>query len=321
MYKLFCALALASPLVFAQTPVSDSSQKVYESVWAWKLSTPTREVYLLGELHQFNITKDEQISHSLAKRIFDMPNQVFCENTAIADGYAGKRLQDRISASSWEKFKEAVQKAVAITPVFVKDVPPQQISDNLINFLDKSNYYALKSIFPGMAITYQHRIQNHLNFKTVPGFLQENVWSKNTKCLFLEPKGHADTVWNQHCGVNDDALSEKLIRAYLPYFDQHNEVNQLDGSSLAQTEFLRLDADKDSLSLILRRDRFASEANLCNLKPRNTAWFEVIKPQLAINGPPIVIIAGAGHIVGEYGLLSMLCQAGYCSAKRIFKLE
>ena len=123
--------------------------------------------------------------------------------------------------------------------------------------------------------------------------------------------------WNRGCEV-DDASYEKLVLQYLPEFYKDFASDLILNFD---DEFKRPGADAASLEKFLRDSPSFEHMERCNIKPRDELWMEVIKPQLTTKGSPLVIVAGAAHMVGEYGLLNMLCQAGYCGAKRIFKLE
>ena len=318
LHKIFCVLAFASPLVFAQTPVSDPPQKVYESVWAWKLDTPLRDVYFLGEDHFFVVPKNIQISHSIGTQILSIVDPVLCENTTQFVDPSNKGLEQRLSAKTWQLLKTAIRAALIKSSEYRSDSPELQKNiDAELRKLRYSNYMDLTQFFPRFAHTLTNRkllAEITKDVKVVPGFIATHALKR---CEFME-SAEIKKNWNPGCEV-DDASYEKLITAYLPDF--YNEPEKKLKIEQYETESMRPGADTDSLEKVLRANLGYEVMVQCSLKPRHERWMPIIMRQLNVKGAPLVIVAGSAHIVGEYGLLNQLCQAGYCGARRIFKLE
>ena len=325
LYKLFFYLSvLVSMPVFSQTSTPEAFGKVYESVWAWKLTTPLRDVYLLGEQHRFLVPKNVQISHSLGTQILAATNPLLCENSSRFIDPNPKQLKQRVSPETWLLLKEAIKAALNKSTEHTPESPAllRAVDAELVK-LNSQTYYNLMQVYPGWARSLINRtdIAKILaeNVKAVPGFIAEHG---SKRCVYMESADFKNYL-NPGCEVND-ARYEKLIMSHLPEFhkEPHAPFDWQDlKSDSYETEFMRTYADTDSLEKVHNSLPDNDVFEQCNIKPRDERWMEIIKPQLTTKGPPLVIAAGSGHIVGQYGLLNMLCQAGYCGAKRIFKLE
>jgi TraB/PrgY/gumN family len=156
------------------------------------------------------------------------------------------------------------------------------------------------------------------------GFLKEIVSKErknNTaKQASIERSDEGYRAWSENCSQAGD--TEALI---LEILDLTGNKSSESIRSVEEflTEFRKNTSTTKNISSSYRKLPLESYTQRCAVKSRNLLWMKKIKEELRSNEntQPLMVVAGIGHVVGEFGLLSLLCKEGYCKAERVTQLN
>jgi TraB/PrgY/gumN family len=322
-YKL-AALAFMYAAAFSAHSQSQSQSQLQknsfvESVWLWQIETPTRLVYIAGEMHDHAITADENLSHLLANTAYDLSSHILIE-AVDTDRLGNSLLKNRLSAPTWAALETAIRYSVTKKLAVNKDLTAAQRNtpiENIIDVINRMPDERLFRVLPTMLLPLPD--ENSDVFRNEIGFLKKISSSDNkgnlTKQSVIEK---ADEAWSESCNKPSDIelLISEILIATGPNA-QKSEGNIQD----VINEFRNPRATTASLTQRIENSLFWDILNKCTVRPRNLKWITKIKNELGKDNQPLMIVAGAGHVVGDTGLLSLLCKEGYCNSKRIHLVD
>jgi uncharacterized protein YbaP (TraB family) len=322
-YKL-AALVFIYAAVFSAYSQSQSQSQLQknssvESVWLWQIETPTRRIYIAGEMHDHAITADENLSHLLANTAYDLSSHILIE-AVDTDQLGNSLLKNRLSAPTWAALDTAIRYSVPKKLAINKDLTAAQRNTPIENIIDVINRMPDERLFRVLpTILLPLPDENSGAFRNEIGFLKKISSSVNkgnlTKQTVIEK---ADEAWSESCSKPSDTellISEILIATGPNAHESESNIQDV------VNEFRNTRASTASLTQRIENSLFWDILNKCTVRPRNLKWITKIKNELGKDKQPLMIVAGAGHVVGDTGLLSLLCKEGYCNSKRIHLVD
>jgi hypothetical protein len=296
----------------------------FESVWLWRVDTPNRTIYLAGEIHDHLLAPGERLSHKLAYAAYESSSRVLLEGGNSLRTYRDKELKGRLTPETWTALSQAVGSAVtrelqAITGL--TDAQRNQANDAHIDTVNRLTDFALYLGLSGLLASPPEQLGL---WRSEAGFLKkiakEQGHGNFRKIGFLELKNNAIRVWSDQCGEPDK--TELLVKRILAFsklpFSYSLQLKQ--DLSLAFKNPLTSDY---AITQTLQTFPLQDVESTCTVRPRNLQWIEKIQQELVLDrsDKPLMIVAGLSHIVGETGLLELLCKQGYCKAQRVFQVD
>ena len=296
------------------------TQKV-PAIWAWKISSEKRTIYLLGELHSFSRLKNKIIDYQLGNDIYLLSNEIWTEFDGTIDGEKNPSnpLSTLLSPSTWSRLKKEIRESINKLSA-KKGEKTDQFIENFIQKISQSDAYnAYFSI--GVLVSATLNVNNP-DFYPQLGF--GNNLKKEKKLRFeknhfqIESSTTATDAWTKHCSSKDKA--EDLINAALDDLDAA-KTEYSNVSSKIQDAFLRSGTTLDEFINVYLGTTDGKILHECNITPRNYEWLPKLKQRLETKGEPITFLVGIGHIGGSEGLISLLRKEGYTDIKRIYSVE
>lgn len=292
----------------------ESKKSVFESVWLWQIDTPSRRIYLAGELHNHAVSSNENLSHRLAYAAYDLSSHVLTEALDI-NKLSNDLLRHRLTATTWAELNAAIRTSVTGKLNANKNLSSAQRAvpiDDVINVIDRMPDERLFRTLPDIL---RPLPEKNDDFKNEIGFLKKIYSNKNgrnqSKQSLIEKP---ENFWSKTCSKPSD--TESFIREILIETGPNAEKTERRIQELAN-EFRNPDATTASLNTTVENSPLWNILNKCTVLPRNIEWIKKIKSQLGKDNRPLMVVAGAGHVVGETGLLALLCKEGFCNSKRI----
>lgn len=296
------------------------TQKV-PAIWAWKISSEKRTIYLLGELHSFSRLKNKIIDYQLGNDIYLLSNEIWTEFDGTIDGEKNPSnpLSTLLNPSTWNRLKKEIRESINKLSAKKSDKTDQFIGNFIQKISQSDAYNAYFSI--GVLVSSTLNLNNP-DFYSQLGFgnnlKKEEKLSFEKKHFQIENSTTATDAWTKHCSSKDKA--EALINAALDDLDAaKTEYSKV--SSRMQDAFLRSGTTLDDLTNVYLETTDGKILHECNITPRNYEWLPKLKQHLETKGEPITFLVGIGHIGGSEGLISLLRKEGYTDIKRIYAVE
>jgi uncharacterized protein YbaP (TraB family) len=295
----------------------------FESVWLWRIDTPSRQIYIAGENHDHLLSSNELISHRLAYSAYELSDRVLLESVSMKR-LTDNQLKNRLTPQTWEELATLVRNSIASKKSLMKNSTADQTSipvENIVEFVNRQSDRVLADFLPSLLLpTSADRDQ----LKLEKGFLKEitlKTHNENSKKVgFLEGQNAGDTAWLKSCGQPSD--TELLVREILNATG-HNSQNFIRTHKEFLTEYRSAKGTTESISKLIKSIPLWETLNKCTVLPRNFEWITKIKQELLLSNSkqPLMIVVGIGHVIGDTGLLSLLCKEGYCQPKRILQIN
>jgi hypothetical protein len=320
--KLFITIVAA--LTVACNAWSQEHVKTIPAVWAWEIQGNSRTIYLLGEMHFFDVDSGAKVDYQLAQRIYDFSDKAWTESLSYLtnSSSAKKKNSQRLKAAIWIELQEEI--ATTINAAYAKKTTKEKkdFYASVIQELDELNtprllatldlYASIKYAFETkqMAKNRQDGLISYLMK------LENKTGSK--KLVPMEPAGISETLWATQCDTDENL--ENVVSSRLKFFNKEYFAKS---SALAkiQKNFVEQKIDINALHKIVSAAPDWALTEKCDISPRNMLWFPYLKQALDSAGSPIVFIVGIGHIGGENGLLALLEKNGYGKVRRIYDIK
>jgi len=300
---------------------AQSSEQPTPSVWAWEVSSKSRTIYLLGELHYFIGVAGMNISHELGKDIYELSNKVWTETQQIIPDNppSANKISQQVTAETWNKIEPAVKGVID----HFRNKPTSEKEFLLRRFMNEFNRNDPITAYANLGIVSSFKLQrDRPDFLSYSGLIatlnQLEKQNSRRKLSELEKNTTISDMWWKHCDTKEKA--EVMITAGLQKLDPSYAFEN-DLSKNIQTIFLRSGSD---LTDIMNAHLSIDEGPVlleCTVTPRNHAWLPRLLEALESSGPPISFLVGIGHIGGEEGLLALLKANGHTNIKRIFSVK
>lgn len=319
--QIFYIVSLAIVAVNAYAQKESKSffnpPNTFDSVWLWQVDTPNRLLYIAGERHDHALSSQEAISHELATTAYELSSRVLTES--INNKWSGKdQLKSRLTPSTWVALDSAIRKSVASKLATKKDLATEQRNasiDDVVEVINRMQDGMLFLTLPGML---QPTPEKESQQRVENGYLKkitiEKYENKTGKQSALETSDAPNSLWLKNCGQPSD--TESLIREILietgPNAQKTEHRIQEDVN-----EFRSINATTESMTQQVINSVYWKTLNKCTVHPRNLEWIKKIKNELSNDKQPLMIVVGIAHVVGDTGLLSLLCKEGYCHSKRV----
>lgn len=294
------------------------------AVWAWEIQGSNRTIYILGEIHFFDVDKGVKIDYQLAQRIYDFSDKAWTESLSQLENSAPakKKNSQRLKSTTWKELQ--VQVSSTINTAYAKKTATERedFYAKVIEELDSLNtprLVASLDLYASVKNTFETKIIIKNRQEGLITYLMKLEKSKVTKKLFaMEPAGIDETLWADQCDTDENL--ENIVSGRLKFFN-NEYFSKLSGLANIQKQFVEQQIDINALHKIVSAAPDWTLTEKCSVNPRNILWLPYLKEALAGSGPPIVFIVGIGHLGGENGLLALLEKNGYSKVKRIYSVE
>jgi hypothetical protein len=302
----------------------DKSKTLVDSVWLWEVKTERSVIYVAGEMHDHKLLPSEVLSHELAETAYKASALIFLE-AIFYKRFSKDKLSERITTRTWEKLTEAVRKSVKEKQEeanFLGSFEPDESAKELMKFVDRlPNHLLIGEISALLSPVWKAA----KNIRSEVGFLRQTMDQKNSssalKHRMLEKDDSVEMSWKKHCGSPNDAQDqvELLLNTRnsksLPFLDTEG------GAKLISLFKYNETATAMFVNSVFNLDPTWKILNDCSVAPRNRDWMKRLKPEIEAADKPIMLVVGIGHVVGDTGLLALLCAEGYCKSRRIMNTE
>jgi uncharacterized protein YbaP (TraB family) len=315
-FAVFGAYGQTKPKVLTDVP------SVFDSVWLWQVDTPTRRLYIAGELHDHAIAPKEVISHRLAYEAYESSSRVLTESVNTTQ--LGKnQLKNSLTPSTWAALDKAIRKSVVTKLAANKNLTVQQRNvsiDDVVGVINSMSdarlFLTLPDILRPLPAAYDGEFRNEVGF--LKKIVTETHKDKLTKQIAIETLDSSDTAWSQYCGQPSD--TESLISEILNATGPNAQLTEKKIQELTN-EFRSSSATIESITQRIKKTSYWETLNKCSVRPRNLEWMKRILQEIGLDKQPLMVVVGIGHVVGDTGLLSLLCKEGYCQSKRIKQVD
>jgi uncharacterized protein YbaP (TraB family) len=300
---------------------AENKERITPSTWAWKISSETRTVYLLGEHHNFNLNTNILISHKLGFDIYKASSKIWIEplqkvpDKIDETRYLKNQLTYEVLQSTTNHINKVIEKFENLTESEKKYVRSQYLSDFLKN--DPITAYIMLSNLAQVQVN-----ANNLDLLNSPGFTlvlmgYENA-KESKKINLIEANNAVSETWWNNCGNKNKA--NDLIKIALNKFS-NNYLFENDLTLETQHQFIDGNNNVNKFIEILLTHPEGKILQDCMLIERNKSWMPLFKESLSTKGAPITFLVGAWHIGGNHGLLELLKKEGYTNITRIYTIE
>jgi uncharacterized protein YbaP (TraB family) len=288
--RLFCA-PWAVCLIVLVTACSTTNRPVESKATLWKVKGDHNTMYLLGSVHV--LSKETYPLKPALERAFDDSNQVVFEIDLTR--FTPKRFQ--------EEFKRT-----ALYPD----------GQSLSKKLSPATVDLLKSVLPAYSLA----LNKVERFK--PWFLAEWLSSRALEMAGFSDRLGVDLYFYRKAeAAGKPVVGLETLRDQAQIFDRFNDeenelylVNTISGlPSYAEMVRRLVDAWRDGdvrlLDRLLNQDKRSDPMTHDLLfSERNSKWMPEIE-RFAHESGNFLIIVGAGHLVGDDGVVAQLKRAGY----------
>lgn len=292
---VYCFMIFFLPTVAAQ-------EIIYApAVWAWKITSQQRTIYLMGELHSFDSTVPIKVDYSLGLKIYDMSSELWTEPTQLTlnAGYLkSQKMSDDVDIEVWTSLKNRLKR---ISTLILKNKSEAEVDaylDILMNELENSNPYTIASNIRTI-LGYERIAQgdvSNLHYLGMNATIKKMTASNilNKKITFIEPDTSVSVNWHKDCGRNENNV-------VLDYAVHDNDFNRE-----AQKIFVTPSSELKDIDAMFLKNDFGKVINKCVVNSRNHQWLPKITDILNTSGSPIAILVGIGHLSGDDGLIRLL---------------
>jgi uncharacterized protein YbaP (TraB family) len=305
----------------AKNEVGRDSTSV-DSVWLWQIQTKKSSIFIAGEMHDHRLFSHEILSHHLAKTAYAASSLVFLE-ARFPKKFSKDRLSEKVTKLTWLELTEAIRKSVndkqKETQV-LGNMNPDEAAIELMKFVERvPNHLLLYELVPLLSPI----PKDSRDTRSEIGFLKlirdEKKALSTANHRMLENEDQFEMMWKKHCGDPSDAQMQvdlllELSRQNFFLIDQNDDKTTYlfkNNKNLTAAEF-HLSSNSDPVWKVFDK---------CSVTPRTIAWMERLKPEIEAADQPIMVVVGIGHVVGDTGLLALLCAEGYCKSRRITNAE
>lgn len=320
-YLCFVCIVCATAIACAQSKfkLNVDTASVFESVWLWQVDTPARRIYIAGELHDHALSPGERVSHSLAYKAYYLSSHVLTEGLSSMP-LEKKELKNRLTHTTWVALEAAIRQSVSTKLAAKKNLTIEQRNvpiDDVVNVINRMSDSTLFLTLPDML---RPLPADYIDgeFTREIGFLKKiepnRSVTKPDKQNAIETSDASDASWVHNCGQPRD--TESLINEILAETGPNAQSTELRIRKL-DTEFRSNVGTTESITESIGKSLYWNTVNKCSVQPRNREWMKRILLEIDKDKKPLMVVAGIGHVVGDTGLLALLCKEGFCKSKRI----
>jgi hypothetical protein len=322
-FKLF-NIFLILILLFTNAKIAFANErKQISSTWIWQANSPTRTIYLLGEMHYFYVfDKEIKITHDLAEHIYELSDKIFIENMqASAENY---NLHFYISEALKNKMHNIIARIINKISNQSDIEKSKLINEFYLKFSESDPFFVYNELLN--LNTLKHIFNTNFSHTTSEGFLQTLRDRKKSflyrfsseKIEEIESHKSLSVSWKKYCNTSENA--EILINSALDTV--LNEANYFDNFSYRQQKiFIDFNSNIDDIMNTFTQISEGKIIIKCAAYPRNKMWIDTIQNEIKKPGPPISIVAGIAHMGGENGLIELLRKEGFSEIKRIYEIK
>jgi hypothetical protein len=295
-----------------------NATNIFESVWLWQIDTPNRRLYIAGDWHDHFLSSKETISHRLAYTAYELSGHVLIESVGTKR-LGQTQLRNRLTPSTWQALDAAIRKSVTAKQSIMKNLSTDQRNvpnDDVIEFINRLPDNLLVETLLGMLLPLPSAETEQSSIEI--GFLKKITLDaskeKVGKLEAIEKPDAVNKAWSENCGQMNDTESlvrEILVETGLNAEQMHRRTQEV------VSELRNTSATTESMTQRIESLPLWKTANKCTAFPRNIEWMKKIKSELSKDKQPLMIVVGIAHVVGDTGLLSLLCKEGYCQSKRV----
>jgi hypothetical protein len=268
-------------------------------------------------LHNFSGPSSLKIDHSLGKKLFEISELVYQEPAQLESTTSTVSLSKIVSQETWQTIANESKKIffelgtgneaekVALHKQFLAEL---EVADPVSAYVNLDMVSNLK------------RKKSQPNLRSYPGLssiLQalNNQTGKN-KIIYIEDGSAVDTSWRKNC--NSQSKAEVILKAGI---DSMTSGRTYEETDTMKTQGIFFGNDLNAMINDFTSSPFALTINECVINPRNLNWMLKISNLLETKGPPVSIVVGIGHVVGDKGLLELLKAKGYTDIKRVYEIK
>ena len=317
--KVFVAvsIALVSNFCAAQTTVT-----VYPAAWVWEVRSPTRTIYLMGELHTFIGDKAPNVDYQPGFEIYKKVSRVWIENLKIeTPEYLKKeKLSSKITDATWGKIKSNLETIPEQIQQQGLGLTRKAYAEKFMWLIDKESVF--KAVVALVSIgSLKHNFLSKNKKETAVGLTlnlisQEKIYEAS-KIEAIETTTLLEEQWSEKCSSN--LISDQIINQALFYLDEKKVPSLVDAQVRLQNYFASPETQveeffNDFTQSFPEAEIFTS----CGVASRNATWLKKIHASLASEGLPEAFLVGIMHVGGPNGILKSLEQESF-SIKRLYK--
>lgn len=283
----------------------------FESVWAWKITTEKRTVYLLGELHNFG-GESLNLSHKLGGEIYNISKEIWTENSQINSG--NYEINSYLKPETIIQVRRSLKEAINQTSNKSEQGKIELLTKVMEDFYKSDPITAHNTL---MMISSLKIFKRNPIYKSYAGFIntmRKQLDNNQSKLMDIESATAVEDTWRQYCQQKNKA--EEMIHLGL-------EKLNLEADSLSTffNETIEAFANKNNelseITDFLSKRKDAVLMNECSIAPRNKNWLPKILNSLSTQGPPVAFVVGIAHMGGTSGLISLLKKEGYQNIERV----
>lgn len=319
LFAIFCLLAITG--AFAEVSVGVNDRKL-PTAWVWEVQGNSRTVYLVGELHMFQETKNADLDFKLGFDVFERASVVLAEsNISSTAEKKGGTLSSKVGPDVWKRLENALHSALEPSS-FSVEKKESLFKEGLKQIDNQSPDTAFISLLDLSAINYIRVIKRPPTY--VDGLLKrlfkvDRLRTTGKKIVPIEGPTSSDDAWLSTCDTKQQ--SQEYIEIALSYFDFDKFWDTTKTEDLQQM-FWSPQATSDDVFNAWLEIFPGSEIQLkCNVLPRHENWTPKILDVLKTKGEPVAVVVGFAHLAGPNGLLEVLKRNGYSRIKRVYSLS
>lgn len=328
--KLFLQITLCASLVFSTAFAQQKNESAhaavdeFESVWLWKVDTPNRQIYIAGEVHNHFLLPNEKLSHKLAYKAYDASSRVLTESVGVKR-LGGDKLENRLTPKTWDVLSKAINQSVTIKLRKMNNLSNAQRAlpaENVLDFVNRmSDIFLIETLYQILLpLPEKQPLQERVEDGFLRAIVSKERKNNTSKQASIERSDEGYRAWSENCGQASDTEAVILEILDLTANKSSELIRSVDEFLI---EFRKNTGTTEDISSSLRKIPLQSYLQRCVVKSRNLLWMKKIKEELRSNenAQPLMLVVGIGHVVGEFGLLSLLCKEGYCKAERVTQLD
>lgn len=314
-------VVIAATNSYAQKEESKSSHNtpnIFESVWLWQVDTPHRQLYIAGDWHDHFLSSKETMSHRLAYLAYESSSRVLTESVGTKR-LEQAQLKNRLMPVTWQTLDAAIRKSVAKKQTAMKNLSTNQRNvpvDNVVEFVNRLPDNLIADTLLSMLLPLPENEVEQIRVEI--GFLKKITLNVNKEKIekldALEKPDVVYKTWSENCGLASD--TESLVREILYETGQNAEQMQRKMGEVV-SELRSTNATTESMTQRIQNLPLWKTANKCTVYPRNLEWIKKIKNEIGNDTQPLMVVVGIAHVIGDTGLLSLLCKEGYCQSKKV----
>jgi uncharacterized protein YbaP (TraB family) len=319
MISNFHILIYAVSAFICGSAYSQTNTPSFPSIWAWKISTTNKTVYLLGELHSFLDIKGLQVDHQLGKKIYELSEYLWTEipqkNIDITNMIPLPRI---VKPAIMREIQTAIEDDIDST-VQKSKLEKEAIFSRFISEFNRNDPITAFANLEAISLMKLQRKKGHL--VSYNGLIIEllNLEIKKPphekKLRPLETDTALSESWWSQCSdakYADDLLTIGLSKLQKDYKFQNGMGYKI------QEAFVSSDSSLKKVEETYQKFNEWNILEKCSINPRNLNWLPKILRELETDGAPSAFIVGIGHIGGNNGLLELIKKAGYTNIERIY---